>query len=60
MERITALEEEIKAEKRKYGLTRKVRHIKSPEEEAEDPEKCEDGEHCAAQQIVEEEDLADS
>jgi hypothetical protein len=55
MERISALEEEIKAEKRRYGLARKVRHIKPPEEEAEEPEKCENGEHC--QKVVSEEEL---
>jgi len=54
-ERLAQMEAEQKELKQQYGIFRKARHIKA---EVEEEEKCEDGEHCAAQQIVGEEDLA--
>jgi hypothetical protein len=58
-ERLAQMEAEQKELKRKYGIFRKTRHIKSDEaDRAPEGENCEDGEHCAAQQIIEEENLA--
>jgi hypothetical protein len=54
-ERLAQMEAEQKALKQQYGIFRKARHIKT---EVDEEEKCEDGEHCAAQRIVGEEDLA--
>jgi hypothetical protein len=57
-EKLAQMEEEQKALKRQYGIFRKSRHIKPPEEEPEnEASRCEDGKHC--QQIVSENDLSE-
>ena len=53
-EKLAEMEAEQKALKQQYGIFRKARHTKT---EVDEEEKCEDGEHCAAQQIVSEEEL---
>jgi hypothetical protein len=56
-ERLALLEEEQKAIKRQFGIFRKTRHIKPPEDEPENEGgDCEDCNHC--QRLVGEEDLA--